>query len=49
VGTARNDDELQDLLESRVEIGFDPDIYRIVAAFIDKHPHRVIAVTRPPE
>ena len=49
VGTARDDDELRDLLESRVEIAFDPDIYRIVAAFIDKHPQRVIAVTRPRE
>ncbi len=44
VGTARREDELADLLEARVEIGFDPDIYRIVTAFIDKHPNRIVAV-----
>ena len=48
VGTARNDDQLADLLEARVEIGFDPDIYRIVAAFIDKHPRKIIGARRSP-
>jgi DNA polymerase-3 subunit epsilon len=31
VGTAHSDDELRELLEARVDIGFDPDIYKILA------------------
>ena len=46
VGTARDEDGLASLLEARVEIDFDPDIYKIVRAFIEKHPHSLIAVPR---
>ena len=41
VGTARDEGELEGLLEARVEAEFDPDIYRIVRAFIAKHPGAV--------
>ena len=46
VGTARDEDALAALLESRVEIDFDPDIYKIVRAFIAKHPAAVMAAPR---
>ena len=36
VGTARDDSELEALLEARVEIGFDPDVYRILLQHLDK-------------
>lgn len=41
LGTARDEDALAELLESRIEIDFDPDIYRIVRAFVEKHPGAV--------
>jgi DNA polymerase III subunit epsilon len=44
VGTARSEDELLGLLEARVEIDFDPDIYRILHSFIAKHRSAVQVV-----
>ena len=38
VGTARDEEALGDLLETRCEDAFDPDVYRIVRAFIERHP-----------
>jgi len=37
VGTARSEDELEELAHARVEIDFDPDIYRILVSYIAKH------------
>ena len=45
VGTARDAAELEGLLEARVAAEFDPDVYRIVRAFIAKHPGAVRPVT----
>ena len=36
VGTARNEEELAGLLESRIEIDFDPDIYKILHSHLSK-------------
>ena len=47
VGTARDETELEGLLEARVQAEFDPDIYRIVRAFIGKHPAAVRPVPAP--
>jgi DNA polymerase-3 subunit epsilon len=44
VGTARDEEALAGLLEARADDDFDPDIYRIVRAFIEKHPGAVRAV-----
>ena len=44
VGTARCEDELEGLLEARIEIDFDPDVYRILAGFIARHRARVMPV-----
>jgi DNA polymerase-3 subunit epsilon len=41
LGTVRSEDELADLANTRAEIDFDPDIYKIVQAFIAKHPRRI--------
>jgi DNA polymerase-3 subunit epsilon len=49
IGTARDEDQLASILESRVEIDFDPDIYRIVRAYIEKHRGAVRAVPRERE
>jgi DNA polymerase III subunit epsilon len=38
LGSARDEQALADLLESRCSVEFDPDIYRIVRSFIEKHP-----------
>jgi len=38
VGTARDASGLEGLLEARVDTELDPDVYRIVRAFIAKHP-----------
>ena len=46
IGTARDDDALASLLEGRVEIDFDPDVYRIVRSYIEKHPRAVVPVPR---
>jgi len=47
VGTARDAVELEALLEARVEAELDPDVYRIVRAFIAKHPAAVRPVPAP--
>ncbi len=44
LGTARDEGDLAGLLEARCEIGFDPDIYKIVQTFITKHRSRVQVV-----
>ena len=49
VGTARSEDELGDLSQSRVEIDFDPDIYRILVSFIAKHPGAARPLPQPSE
>ena len=36
VGTARNEDELAGLAETRIEVDFDPDVYGILRGFIAK-------------
>ena len=41
VGTARDEDELASLANTRVEIDFDPDVYRILLGYIAKHRDRV--------
>ena len=46
VGTARCDEELADLAQARTEIDFDPDIYRILVAYIAKHRHGVRLLPR---
>jgi DNA polymerase-3 subunit epsilon len=38
VGTASSDDELADLLSSRCEIRFDPDVYKLLVQFLARHP-----------
>ncbi|HUJ00803.1 MAG TPA: exonuclease domain-containing protein [Usitatibacter sp.] len=48
VGTARDEEALAALLEARVEIDFDPDVYKIVRGFLQKHPTSVRAVARAP-
>jgi len=45
IGTARSEDELEDLAHARAEIDFDPDIYRILVGFIAKHRRAVIPLT----
>ena len=42
VGTARDGDELGALADSRVEIGFDPDVYKILQAHLRKRRAAVI-------
>ena len=37
LGTARSEDELADLVETRSEIDFDPDIYKILLNYVGKH------------
>jgi DNA polymerase-3 subunit epsilon len=37
LGTARSEEDLVDLAESRGEIDFDPDVYKILASFIARH------------
>jgi DNA polymerase III subunit epsilon len=37
IGTARGAEELEALAETRVEIDFDPDVYRILASYVAKH------------
>ncbi len=46
VGTARSDDELAQLVEARCEIAFDPDIYKILLAFITKGRSSVMVLPR---
>jgi DNA polymerase-3 subunit epsilon len=46
VGTARSQEELAALVETRLEIDFDPDIYRIVSGHLRKHRYAVIELKR---
>jgi DNA polymerase-3 subunit epsilon len=46
LGTARSEDELQELGEARAEIDFDPDVYRILVSYIAKHRHAVRPLPR---
>ena len=41
LGTARSAEELADLAEARAQIDFDPDIYKILQAFVAKKPRAV--------
>jgi hypothetical protein len=47
VGTARCEEDLAQLLETRVDIEFDPDIYGIVRSFTAKHRARVMPAPVP--
>lgn len=47
VGTARDEDELAALAETRIAIEFDPDIYKIVQAFTRKRHASVIELFEP--
>jgi DNA polymerase-3 subunit epsilon len=42
VGTARGEDELEDLATARVEIGFDPDIYSMLRTYFRRHAYGVV-------
>ena len=44
VGTARDEDEMAALAETRVEIGFDPDVYKILHAQLRKRRGSVIEI-----
>ncbi|HUP31064.1 MAG TPA: exonuclease domain-containing protein [Usitatibacter sp.] len=46
LGTARSADELQDLVEARAEIDFDPDIYKIVRDYVARYRGSVKVVPR---
>jgi DNA polymerase-3 subunit epsilon len=46
IGTARSEDELEDLARSSAEIDFDPDVYRILVSYIAKHRRSVISLSR---
>jgi DNA polymerase III subunit epsilon len=47
LGTARSDEELASLAETRAEIDFDPDVYRILSSYIAKHRVTVRPLARP--
>jgi DNA polymerase-3 subunit epsilon len=47
LGTARSEEDLMELAEARVEIDFDPDVYRILAAYLAKHRASVRPLGRP--
>ena len=47
LGTARSEEELMELAQARVEIDFDPDVYRILAAYLAKHRASVRPLGRP--
>ena len=47
LGTARSEEELADLTESRAEIDFDPDVYRILASYVTRHRGCVRPLARP--
>jgi DNA polymerase III subunit epsilon len=46
VGTARDEEELAALAETRVEIDFDPDIYRILASYLRKNRSAALELKR---
>ena len=41
LGTARDEQELEDLARARFEIDFDPDVYRLLASHIARHGRSV--------
>ncbi len=41
LGTARSEDELNDLSTARAEIDFDPDVYSILRTYIARHARSV--------
>jgi DNA polymerase-3 subunit epsilon len=47
VGTARCEEDLVQLLETRIDIDFDPDIYGIVRSFTARHRARVMPAPAP--
>ena len=47
LGTARSEEDLAELAQTRAEIDFDPDIYRILLGYIAKHRGSVRPLTRP--
>jgi DNA polymerase III subunit epsilon len=47
LGTARSEEDLADLTQSRAEIDFDPDVYRILASYVAKHRGSVRPLARP--
>jgi DNA polymerase III subunit epsilon len=47
VGTARSEADLEGLLEARCEIDFDPDVYKILLAYVSKHRSAVQVVPNP--
>ena len=47
LGTATSEEELAGLAEGRAEIDFDPDVYKILAAYIAKHRGSVRPLARP--
>ena len=44
LGTARTEEELADLVQARAEIDFDPDVYKIVQAFVARKPGCVVVL-----
>ena len=46
LGTARTPEELDELLLARIDREFDPDIYKILAAYVDRHPAAVRPMAR---
>ena len=48
IGTARNEEDLAELAEARVELDFDPDVYAILATNLAKHSGAVRPLTRAP-
>lgn len=47
LGTAQNEVQMADILDNRVESGFDADIYRIISKFLKAGKIRVLTLTRP--
>jgi DNA polymerase-3 subunit epsilon len=47
LGTATSEEELGGLAEGRAEIDFDPDVYKILAAYVAKHRGSVRPLARP--
>jgi len=46
IGTARSEEELEDLAHARAQIDFDPDVYRILVSYIAKHRRSVVPLSR---
>ena len=44
--TARDEQELEDLAQSRFEIDFDPDVYRLLVSHIARHARSVRPLER---